>query len=68
MQLFALTYSQGVSTGYKEFIGLYSSLEKAEKAKSEDINSPKHMLRDYRGYSIKPVIVDIEYNYIYDEW
>lgn len=65
MTVFVLICSEGVSTGYHELIGLYSTQEKAEEMKQVD------MLKTIRGewhYSIKPVEIDKTLKIIYDEW
>jgi hypothetical protein len=68
MNIFLLIYSQCCSTGYKELVGIYSTKELAVEAKKKDVRSPKHMLRDERGYSIREITVDQDINHIFDEW
>ena len=68
MRVFALIYSTGCSTGYKELVGIYSSAEKAEVAKRNDMRSSDHPIRGEWGYSIKEVEVDTALNHVFDEW
>lgn len=65
MKVFALICSVGVSSGYKELIGLYTTVEKAEESKKKNI---KETIRGEWHYSIKEVEVDKEICEIYDEW
>lgn len=65
MEVFALRYTVGYETGYKELVGIYSTTEKAEEAKRND------MQKNIRGewkYSIFPLQIDKTVNHIYQEW
>lgn len=65
MIVFALICSVGVSTGYKELIGLYSTQEKAEEMKQVDM---RKTIRGEWHYSIKPVEINKTLKITYDEW
>ena len=65
MKVFALTCKVGLSTGYKELIGLYSTKEKAEEAKQHEMK--ENVLGEWH-YSIKEVEIDRPLKIIYDEW
>lgn len=63
--IFALIHTCGISSGYKELIGLYSSEEKASEAKVDDAQARGRALWHY---SIEPVPVDKAVHRTYDEW
>ena len=65
MKVFALICSVGVSSGYKELIGLYSTKEKAEETKKKNA---RKTIRGEWHYSIKEVEVDKDLCKVYDEW
>lgn len=66
MKVCVLIHTMGCSVGSKEFIGMYSTKEKAEEAKMNEMKKPfKHWEQDY---SIKEIEVDKTYNEIYVEW
>lgn len=66
MKVYALIYTAGCSTGYKEFIGIYSTKEKAEEVKTNDMKKP---FRNWeQDYSIKEIEVDKEICEVYVEW
>ena len=66
MKVFILTYKVGYSAGYEEFIGAYSTREKAEESK---INEMKRPLRfDERDYKIQEIELDKTYNIVINEW
>ena len=65
MKVFALIFTVGISSGYKELIGLYSTAEKAEESKR------KHMKKTANTewhYSVKEIRVDKEVCEVYVEW
>lgn len=66
MKVFILTYTTGCSTGYKEFIGAYSTREKAEESKINEMKNPFKL--DERGYKIQEIELDKTYNTIFNEW
>ena len=66
MKVYVLTYTTGCSTGYEEFIGMYSTKEKAEEAKA---NEMKKVFRNWEtDFSIKEIELDKTYNEVYMEW
>ena len=65
MKVFALTCKIGLSTGHKELVGLYSTKEKAEEAKQDEMEKT---IRGEWHYSIKEIEVDQLLKIIYDEW
>lgn len=66
MKVFILTYTKGLSSGYTEFIGMYSTKEKAEEAKA---NEMKKAFRNWESdFSIKEIEIDKTYNEVYIEW
>ena len=66
MIIYALTYTVGLYSGYKELIGVYSSKDKAEKMKQFDIK--RHGIRNESGYAIKLIEIDKTVNEVYQEW
>lgn len=66
MQLYALVYTVGLYSGFKELIGVYSSKDKAEKMKQ--LNMKSNGIRSERGYSIHPIEIDKTVNTVYQEW
>ena len=66
MTVYAVIYTVGLYSGYKELIGVYSTIEKAESMKQLDM---KHDgIRNERGYSIEPIEIDRTVNKVYQEW
>lgn len=65
MKVYALIFSVGISSGYKELIGLYSTEEKAEEIKRKHMKETAH---SEWHYSIKAAEVDKEICEVYDEW
>ena len=66
MIVYAVTYTVGLYSGFKELIGVYSSEDKAKKMKQVDM---KHnAIRSDRGYSITPIEIDKTVNEVYQEW
>jgi hypothetical protein len=65
MLVYAVTHTCGISSGYKELIGICSSEDKAEKTKETDM---KRNCRNEWHYSIKPAVVDKTVNETYMEW
>lgn len=66
MKVFILTYKIGCSTGYEEFIGAYSTREKAEESKINEMKNPLRL--DERDYKIQEIELDKAYNTIIKEW
>lgn len=66
MTVYALIYTRGLYSGFKELVGVYSSKEKAERMKEVDIK--QHGMRVDFGYSIKPIEIDKTVNKVYQEW
>ena len=66
MKVYVLTYTTGCSVGYTEFIGMYSTKEKAEEAKTNEMK--KVFKESAIGYSIKEIEIDKTYNKVYQEW
>lgn len=66
MIVYAVTYSVGLYSGYKELVGVYSTIEKAESMKQLDMEH--HSIRSEFKYSIKPIEIDKTVNEVYQEW
>lgn len=66
MTVYALVYTIGLYSGYKELIGVYSSKDKAESMKKLDMK--QHGIRNELGYSITPIKIDKTVNEVYQEW
>ena len=66
MTVYALIYTKGFYSGFKELVGVYTSKERAEKMKQIDIEN--HGIRAEFGYSIKPIEIDKTVNETYQEW
>lgn len=65
MNIYAAVFTIGLSSGYKELIGVYDDRDKAE----ESIN--KHMRKDYYNrdhYSIHEIELNKEENITFAEW
>lgn len=65
MKIYALILKVGISSGYEELIGLYSTVEKAEEIKKKDMKKTAHA---EWHYSIKEIKVDKEIREVYNEW
>lgn len=66
MEIYALILTiVGISTGYEELIGMFSSTEKAEKVKSKHMKKYGHA---EHHYSIKGIELNKEINYTITEW
>lgn len=68
MKVFMLIYTVGISTGRSELVGIYSTIQKTEKAKKMDMHNPKHIVRHEWHYSIKEIEIDTAVNYTYLQW
>lgn len=66
MKIYAVIYTVGLYSGYKELIGVYSTTEKAERMKQLDMKH--HAIRSEWGYSIIPIEIDKTVNEVYQEW
>lgn len=66
MTVYAVIYTVGLYSGYKELIGVYSTIEKAERMKQLDMKY--HAIRSEWGYSIIPIEIDKTVNEVYQEW
>ena len=66
MTVYAVIYTVGLYSGYKELIGVYRTIEKAESMKQLDMKH--HSIRSEFGYSIKPIEIDKTVNEVYQEW
>lgn len=67
MKVFVLQYEVGISSGYKELIGIYSSMEELEKGKAKD-KEEHYACRLLEKYSIKEIEIDKNINIVYCEW
>lgn len=65
MKVYALIFTIGISSGYEELIGIFDSIEKAEKFKSKHIKKYAHA---EHHYSIKEIELNKEINYTITEW
>lgn len=65
MEVYALTYTVGYYSGYKELVGVYSTKDKAEKAKQFDM---KQNGRNEWNYKINPLHVDKTVKETFMEW
>ena len=65
MKVYAVIYSVGLSSGYNELVGVYSTIEKAEEIKKTDM---KRRCRNDWHYSITPITIDKTVNEVYQEW
>ena len=66
MKVFILIYKIGCSTGFEEFIGAYSTREKAEESKINEMKKPLRF--DERDYKIHELELDKAYNTVINEW
>ena len=65
MTVYAVIYTCGYSSGYKELIGVYNTKKKAEVERDRDMNTT---VRPAWNYSIKPIEVDKTIKITYMEW
>lgn len=65
MTVYALEFTVGISSGYATIIGIYSTNEKAEDAKTKHMKDTAHMAWHYK---ITPIEVDRTLNITYMEW
>lgn len=65
MNVYALTFSIGISSGSETFLGLFSDEERAIQAKE------KHMKKygyAKHHYYITPIVINHDMNTIFKEW
>jgi hypothetical protein len=67
MKVYILHYEVGVSSGYKELIGIYSSMEELEKGKAKD-KEEYYACRVSGKYVIQEIEIDKNINTVYCEW
>lgn len=67
MKIYVLRYEVGVSSGYNELIGIYSSMEELEKGKEKD-KEEYYACRISGNYLIKEIEIDKNINIVYCEW
>lgn len=65
MTVYAVTYTIGLSSGYSELVGVYSTEDVAKEMKQADM---KRNCRNEWHYSINPIQVDKTVNKVYQEW
>ncbi len=65
MKVFALVFTIGLSSGYEELIGLYSTKEKAEEKTENHMKKNGHAKHHYE---IKEIEIDKEVNITLAEW
>lgn len=66
MKVYAVIYTVGLYSGYKELVGIYSTIEKANSMAQLDMKH--HGMRTEFGYSISPIEIDKTVNEVYQEW
>ena len=65
MKVYAVIYSCGYESGFKEFVGMYSTEEIAKSAiKIDLLKNPRFEW----NYTITPITIDKTVNEIYEEW
>lgn len=65
MTVFALTFVVGVSSGMETFLGLFSTIEKAEEIADKHARKMSYTKDHYR---IEKIEIDKETNIIIAEW
>lgn len=65
MTVYALTYKVGISSGYENLIGVYSTIEKADSIKQKDMKCKANMEWHYH---ITPIEIDKTVNKTIREW
>ena len=65
MKVFALVFTIGISSGYEELIGLYSTKEKTEEKAEKHMKKNGHTKHHYK---IKEIEIDKEVNITLAEW
>ena len=68
MKVYVLTYTVGLSSGFSELVGIYSTKEKAEQAKKRDMSEITIRFRLEDNYSIDEIELDKAINYTYADW
>lgn len=67
MKVYALHYTVGVSTGYKELVGIYSTVEELEKGREKD-KKDYDVCRIFGDYIIEEIEINKNINKVYCEW
>lgn len=65
MKVFALTLTIGISSGYKELIGIYDTPEKAEEQKEKHMKKNGHAKHHYK---IEEIEINKTINNVFIEW
>lgn len=65
MKVFALTFTIGISSGYEELFGLFSTKEKAEEKAERHAKKYGHAKHHYK---IEEIEIDKEVNITIFEW
>ena len=66
MKVYAVTYTCGYESGYKIFVGMYSTEEMAKSALNKDLKT--NPIRFERNYKVTPITIDKAVNERYQEW
>ena len=67
MKVYVLRYEVGISSGYHELIGIYSSIEELEKGKAKD-KEKYYTCRISGNYLIEEIEINKNINKVYCEW
>lgn len=65
MKVYALIFSIGISSGYKELIGIFDSIGKAEDSKNKHMKKYSHAEHHYK---IKEIEINKIINDVFMEW
>ena len=65
MKVNALIFTIGLSSGYKELIGIYDTTERAEEIKEKHIKKNGHAKHHYK---IKEIEINKTINNVFMEW
>lgn len=67
MEVYTLTYTVGLSSGFRELIGIYDSIESLEKGKERDMRDNNRMFNEQK-YSMRHFKLNKNINEIFMEW